>query len=123
MNRLVADANLSHHFIKACQRLQRGFPMVHIAGWLNGEHRTSKDHVLLPALHQQSLIVVSFDRSTMAMHAGRLTRDGAGHSGVILFRRSVSLMDFGKQSRLLVDFWHDAASWDWADRIEYLPRA
>ena len=59
----------------------------------------------------------------MAMYAGRLTREGGGHAGVVLFRRSVSQMDYGKQSRLLVEFWREAKSWDWADRIEYLPRA
>jgi len=56
------------------------------------------------------------------MHAGRLPREGAGHSGVILFRRIVSQMDYGRQSRLLVEFWQQANNSDWADRIEYLPR-
>jgi hypothetical protein len=67
-------------------------------------------------------VIVGFDRRTMAMHAGRLTREGAGHAGVILFRRSVSQVDYRKQSRLLVEFWQEAKQWEWADRIEYLPR-
>ena len=29
---------------------------------------------------------------------------------------------YGKQARLLVDFWMEAKDWEWADRIEYLPR-
>lgn len=58
----------------------------------------------------------------MAMHAGKLTREGNGHAGVILFRRAVSQADYGKQSRLLVEFWREAKDWDWMDRIEYLPR-
>jgi hypothetical protein len=58
----------------------------------------------------------------MAMHAGELTREGSGHAGVILLRRSISQMDYGKQSRLLVEFWKQAEHWDWADRIEYLPQ-
>jgi hypothetical protein len=57
----------------------------------------------------------------MAMHAGQLTREGSGHAGVTLFRRSVSQMDYGKQSRLMVELWAKAKDWDWADRIEYLP--
>jgi hypothetical protein len=60
---------------------------------------------------------------TMAMHAGELTREGAGHAGVILFRRRVARMDYGKQSRLLVESWKEARDWDWTDRIEYLPRS
>jgi hypothetical protein len=48
---------------------------------------------------------------------------GLGHAGVILFRRSVSAITYGKQARLLVNFWREAGDWDWADRIEYLPRA
>ena len=49
-------------------------------------------------------------------------REGSGHAGVILFRRMISQMDYGKQSRLLVEFWREAKDWDWTDRIEYLPR-
>jgi hypothetical protein len=120
--RLLADAHMSRHFVTACVRLERGFPIVHIANWMDGRHRMSKDPVLLPVLREHGLVIVGFDRRTMAMHAGELTREGAGHAGVILFRRSVSQMDYGKQSRLLVDFWKAARDWEWADRIEYLPR-
>ena len=56
------------------------------------------------------------------MHAGQLTREALGHAGVILFRRSVPSVGYGKQARLLVSFWSEALDWDWADRIEYLPR-
>ena len=97
-------------------------PIVHLANWMGGKHRISKDPALLEALREHGLILVSFDRRTMAMHAGQLTRSGGGHSGVILFRRSVSQTDYGKQSRLAVNFWKEARDWDWSDRIEYLPR-
>jgi hypothetical protein len=55
-------------------------------------------------------------------NAAQLTREGLGHAGVILFRRSVPAVAYGKQGRLLVGFWCEAQNWDWADRIEYLPR-
>lgn len=55
------------------------------------------------------------------MHAGDLTKEGAGHAGVILYRRSVSQMDYGKQARLLVEFWTEAQHRDWNDLIVYLP--
>jgi hypothetical protein len=121
--RLLADANLSRRFVKACLRLDRGFPAVHIADWMSGKHRMSRDPVLLPVLREHGLIMISFDRRTMAMHAGELTRSGGGHAGVILFRRSVAQLDYGKQSRLAVAFWQEARNWDWSDRIEYLPRS
>lgn len=123
MIRLVADANLSRRFVEACLRLDRDLPIVHLADWLEGRHRISKDPVLLEVLREQGMILITFDRRTVAMHAGQLTRSGGGHAGVILFRRSVSQMDYGKQSRLVVEFWKEAREWDWADRIEYLPRA
>ena len=123
MIRLLADANLSRKFVEACLRLEPQFPICPIADWMEGKHRVSKDPVLLPVLCEHGLIVVSFDRRTMAMRAGQLTREGAGHAGVILFRRSASQMDYGKQSRLLVEFWREAKEWEWADRIEYLPQA
>src|SRR5437870_5009951 len=114
---------MSRRFIEACLRLERDFPIVHLADWLQGRHLISKDPVLLGALREHGLILAGFDRRTMAMHAGNLTREGAGHEGVILFRRSVSQMDYGKQSRLLVGFWRTAEDWDWADRIIYLPES
>jgi len=119
---LLADAHMSRRFVAACLRLERHFPILHIADWRDGRHRGSKDPVLLPVLREQGLVIVGFDRRTMAMHAGQLTREGSGHAGVILFRRIVSQMDYGKQSRLLVEFWREAKHWDWTDRIEYLPR-
>jgi hypothetical protein len=119
--RLVADANLSRYFVAACLRLDQEFPIVHLADWIGGKHRFSKDPVLLEALREHRMVLVTFDRRTMAMHAGQLTRGSGGHSGVILFRRSVSQLDYGKQSRLVVEFWKEARDWDWADRIEYLP--
>jgi hypothetical protein len=65
---------------------------------------------------------VGFDRASIPMHAGELTREGLGHAGVILFRRTVPAVAYGKQARLLVDLWRETENWDWADRIEYLPR-
>ena len=122
MIRLLADENLSRHFVRACLRLDKKFPIIHIADWMNGKHLFSKDPVLLSVLRENELIIVSFDRRTMAMHAGELTRTSGGHAGVILFRRTISQIDYGKQSRVLIEFWKEAKTWDWTDRIEYLPR-
>jgi hypothetical protein len=88
---------------------------------MKGEHLLSEDPTILQAARPGGFIVVSFDRSTLAFHAGELSRKGLGHAGVILFRRSVAQMDYGKQARLLVAFWREAAEWDWNDRIAYLP--
>ena len=121
MSRLLADGHMSRRFVEAFLRLQRELPIIHLADWMEGRHRISKDPVLLAVLREHGLVIVRFDRRTMAMHAGQLTREGMGHAGIILFRRSVSQMDYGKQSRLLVEFWKEAKDWEWADRIEYLP--
>jgi hypothetical protein len=67
------------------------------------------------------MVLVGFDRASMAKHAGILTREALGHAGVILFRRSVSPMAYGKQATLLVNLWRAGQNWDWADRIVYLP--
>jgi hypothetical protein len=103
--------------------LLANFPIVHISDWEDGAYLSVKDPALLMALREATMILVSFDRASIPMHAGVLTREGLGHAGVILFRRSVSSIAYGAQARLLLDFWKDAASQDWSDRIEYLPRA
>jgi hypothetical protein len=121
--RLLADENTSHRLVAACQNLDAKFPIIHVADWKNGAFLSVKDPQLLMALRESGLTLVSFDRASMAMHAGDLTREGMGHAGVILFRRLVSRLAYGKQARLLVDFWRKAKDLDWADRIDYLPRS
>lgn len=120
--RLLADENTSHWLVSACRQIEADFPMVHIAKWENGAYLSAKDPALLMTMREAGLILVGFDRASLPMHAGQLTREGLGHAGVILFRRTVPAIAYGKQSRLLVDFWQEAADWEWADRIEYLPR-
>ena len=120
--RLLADENTSHRLVAACQRIEPGFPIIHISDWEDGTHLSVKDPALLMALREAGMILVGFDRASLPMHAGELTREGLGHAGVILFRRLVSAVAYGKQARLLVDFWREAMAWEWADRIEYLPR-
>jgi len=109
--------------VAACWSIERDFPIIHISDWKNGAYLSVKDPALLMVLREVGMTLVGFDRASLPMHAGQLTREGLGHAGVILFRRSVSPVAYGKQARLLVDFWHEAEDWDWADRIEYLPRS
>ena len=120
--RLLADENTSHRLVAACRQIDSGFPLVHISDWRDGAYLSVKDPALLMTLRESKMILVGFDRASIPMHAGELTREGLGHAGVILFRRTVSAVAYGKQARLLVDLWREAEDWDWADRIEYLPR-
>lgn len=121
--RLLADENVSHDFVAACLKLDSQFPIAHIAAWRDGACLQLKDPALLMTLRDEDLILVSFDRSSLAHHAGLLTREGVGHSGVILFRRTVSRIAYGTQARLLMDFWREASEWEWADLVVYLPRS
>ena len=121
--RLLADENTSHRFVDACHRLLPNFPIIHISDWEGGAYLSVKDPALLMALRESAMILVSFDRASIPMHAGDLTREGLGHAGVILFRRSVSSIAYGSQAGLLLEFWKAAADQDWSDRVEYLPRA
>ena len=120
--RLLADENTSHRLVSACRRIDSTFPLIHIADWQKGAYLSVKDSALLMTLREDGMILVGLDRASIPLHAGRLTREGVGHTRVILFRRSGGATAYGRQARLLVDFWSDAKDWDWADRIEYLPR-
>ena len=121
--RLLADENTSHRLVAACRQVEATFPLIHISDWKDGAYLSVKDPALLMTLREAGMVLVGFDRASMPMHAGELTREGLGHAGVILFRRSVSAMAYGRQARLLVNLWREAEDWDWADRIEYLPRS
>jgi hypothetical protein len=119
---LLADENTSHRLVAACRQLEPGFPIIHLADWDNGAYLSVKDPALLMILRESSLVLVSFDRTSLPMHATKLTREGLGHAGIILFRPGVSFAAFGAQARLLVGLWRETAEQDWSDRIEYLPR-
>jgi hypothetical protein len=119
---ILADENTSHRLVATCEQIHSGFPIIHISAWKGGVCRLQSDPSLLMTLREEGMILLSFDRASMAMHAGALTRQGLGHAGVILYRRLVSTLDYGRQARLLVDLMKDAKGWDWEDRIEYLPR-
>jgi hypothetical protein len=120
---ILADESVSRRLIAACRQIQPGFPIVHLSDWESGACLSLKDPALLMTLRDHGMILVGFDRASMAMHAGTLTREGVGHAGMILFRRSVSTVAYGRQARLLVELMDEARAWDWADRIEYLPRS
>jgi hypothetical protein len=124
MARILADENTSHRLVAACRRTRAGFPIVHISDWQGGACLCLQDPALLMTLRDHDMILAGFDRASMAMHAGALTRQGVGHAGIVLFRRSVSPVAYGRQARLLVEVMDrsDRERWDWADRIEYLPR-
>ena len=119
--RLLADENTSHRLVSACRHIDATFPIIHLTDWREGAYLSAKDPALLMTLREANLVLVGFDQASMAMHAGVLTREGLGHAGVILFRRSVPVMAYGQQAKLLVSLWRDAGGWDWADRIVYLP--
>jgi hypothetical protein len=120
---LLADETLSHRFVGACRQREPDFPIVHLSDWEMGAYLSVKDPALLMFLRESGLVLVSFDRASLPLHAGTLTREGLGHAGIILFRRRDPSVAYGAQARLIVEFWKEAKDFEWADRIEYLPRA
>ncbi len=122
--RLLADENTSHRLVSACQRLVPGFPIIHLADWESGIWLGLDDAALLICCAEARLVLIAFDRATLAWHAGQLIRAGQDHPGLILFRGSVRDPDYGYQSRLLTSFWEkEGHLWDWLNRIVYLPKS
>jgi len=122
--RLLGDENTSHRLVFACQRLVPNFPIIHIANWKDAIWLGLDDVALLICCAEAKLVLVAFDRSTLAWHAGQVIRAGRDHDGVILFRGTVRSSDYGYQARLLTSFWQrEGKDWDWQNRIIYLPKS
>ena len=119
--RLLADENTGHALIAASQQLVPGFHIIHMATWQEGRWLGLDDQALLLACADANLILVSFDRSTLAWQAIQLLRIGQNHAGIILFRGLIRPSDFGYQARLLTTFWHTHQTADWQNRLTYLP--
>ena len=110
--------------MSACRRLVKEFPIVHIARWQDGTWLGLDDASLVIACAESGLVLVAFDRATLPWHAGQVLRGGANHGGLLLFRRTVRSTDYGRQSRLLTDFWaQEGRAWDWLNRTVYLPKS
>jgi hypothetical protein len=123
-SRLLADENTSHRLISSCQRLIPDFPIIHLANWQDGMWLGLDDAALLTCCAEAGLILVAFDRATLAWHAGQLLRMGQDHAGIILFRGTVRGSDYGYQARLLTGLWQaEGSAWDWQNRIVYLPKS
>ena len=123
-HRLLADENTSHRLVSACRRLARDFPVIHIARWQDGCWLGLDDAALLMSCAEAGLVLVAFDRATLPWHASQVVRGGESHGGLILFRRSVRTTNYGEQARLLTEFWFtEARTWDWMNRIVYLPKS
>jgi hypothetical protein len=123
-DRLLADENTSHRLVTACRRLVNEFPIIHIASWQDGSWLGLDDSALLISCAERALVLVAFDRATLPWHAGQVLRAGLDHGGLVLFRRTVRSTDYGHQARLLTAFWsHEGRSWDWLNRIVYLPKS
>src|SRR5713101_6779699 len=105
--RLLTDENTSHRLVSACRRLVQVFPIIHIANWQDGMWLGLDDQALVICCAETQLVLVAFDRSTLAWHAGQLLRTGRHHAGVILFRGKVRSSDYGHQARLLTGFWNN----------------
>jgi len=98
--------------------------MIHIANWQGGSWVGLDDQALLICCAEANLVLVGFDRATLAWHAGQLPRAGHDHAGGILFRGVVRGGDYGDQSRLLTTFWqNEGSTWPWQNRIVYLPKS
>jgi hypothetical protein len=122
--RLLADENTSHRFVSACHRVVSQLPIDHIARWQKGSWLGLDDAALLISCAEADLVLVAFDRATLAWQAGQLLRAGHDHSGLIHFRRTVRNTDYGQQARLLTRFWiEEGSAWDWRNRIVYLPKS
>ena len=121
---LLGDENTSHRLVFACRRLIPGFPLTHIADWQDGIWLGLDDAALFTCCAEVDLVLVAFDRSTLAWHAGQLIRAGQDHAGLMLFRGTVRSDDYGHQARLLTDFWQkEGTARDWRNRMAYLPRS
>jgi hypothetical protein len=122
--RLLTDENTSHRLVSACQRFVPSFPIIHIADRQDGTWLGLDDAALLICCGEAKLILVAFDRATLAWHAGQVLRAGHDHAGLILFRGTVRSSDYGYQARLLTGFWaNEGGPWDWQNRIVYLPKS
>jgi hypothetical protein len=94
--------------------------LVHIA-----IHNTTwcglSDDDLLDACLEAGLVLVAHDRRTLGYAATRAIRERAGHAGIILFRAFIRQDDFGAQARALCHFWGRSQTWEWCNRMAYIP--
>jgi len=96
-------------------------PAVSVFEWEEGRLLNTADERILEAIVPHSLILITYDRTSIDPLLRRWGDAGLDHSGVVfIIQSSIRSSDFGGLCRALTDLWRDEGEFDWTNRVRYL---
>jgi len=123
MLKLLLDEHISPDVASGLERRNRLHAVWCMAEWENGEFLGRDDSACLQQAGAQGLTLVTYDRRTIPPLLKSWAEEGRNHAGVIFVdERTISPADVGGLVRALANLFHEAADWDWTDRICFLRR-
>jgi len=123
MLKLLLDEHISPTVASGLRGRQRTIPVVCMVEWEDGQFLGQPDSACLQEAAAQGLTLVTYDRRTIPPLLKLWAEEGRSHGGVIFIDdETIQPSDAGGLVRALRNLWHQAARWDWTDRVCFLRR-
>ena len=123
MLKLLLDEHLSPDIAEGLQQKCKNLPVYGLIEWEGGRFLGLADEAILEEAAAQKLTLVTYDLRTIPPLLKTWMEAGHDHGGVIFVdNKTIPSSDFGGLIRALQKLTHDAAKWDWTNRVCFLRR-
>jgi len=123
MLKLLLDEHVSPDIAEGLRRRSKTIAVHGLAEWEGGRFLGLADDAILEEAAVQKLTLVTYDRKTIPPLLKIWAESGHAHGGMIFVdEKTIPPSDFGGLIRALQKLFHDAANWDWTNRVCFLRR-
>jgi hypothetical protein len=123
MLKLYLDEHISPDVGTSLRLRIKGLTVHWTEEWEAGRLLGVEDSLVLEALNQQELTLVTFDRRTIPAILKTWVEAGREHAGVIFVDgKTIAPNDIGGLIRSLTNLWQETGTSDWSNRIHCLKR-
>jgi hypothetical protein len=121
--KLLLDEHISPAVATGLRRMRRPIEACGMVEWESGEFLGRDDAACLGHAAAHGWTLVTYDRRTIPPLLKTWAEAGRRHGGVIFIdEKTISPSEIGSQVRSLAALAHEAAHWEWTDRVCFLRR-
>lgn len=122
MLRLLLDEHLSPVIAEQVRARNPHIPIVSLHHWRGGRLRRTADDLILAAVYEEQLTLVTYDQRTILPIIQWWGSEGRPHSGLIMVsERTVASNNYGALVRRLIALWEARGDEERTNQLLYLP--